>query len=200
VTDDTPAAERWLPVVGWEGLYEVSDLGRVRSLDRVTTNKNGVDRRFPGRVLKLYDNKRLGRLELGLNRGGAKGGIHVRARVHILVLTAFVGPRPDGMEGCHGPAGGYDNRLTNLRWDTHSENMLDRTRHGTCHHRKRTRCNFGHRLVPPNVTNWYTERGWRRCKACHRARANRYYANKRGHLFNFQAAADRHYAEIMAAA
>ena len=48
-----------------------------------------------------------------------------RVAVHRLVLLAFVGPCPEGMECCHGPGGPADNRLTNLRWDTRGANRLD---------------------------------------------------------------------------
>ena len=52
--------------------------------------------------------------------------------VHRLVLEAFVGPCPDGMEACHGPDHDpSNNRLENLRWDTHSANMRDRAKNGT---------------------------------------------------------------------
>lgn len=51
--------------------------------------------------------------------------------VHRLVLEAFVGPCPEGMEGCHNNGNGLDNRLENLRWDTHQANMDDRRTHAT---------------------------------------------------------------------
>lgn len=52
--------------------------------------------------------------------------------VHRLVLTAFVGPCPPGMEACHDPdPNPADNRLVNLRWDTHRANVADQIRHGT---------------------------------------------------------------------
>lgn len=50
--------------------------------------------------------------------------------VHRLVLEAFVGPCPDGLEGCHGNGIPDDNRLDNLRWDTHESNMADRDQTG----------------------------------------------------------------------
>ena len=191
MTDDTLATETWRSVVGFEGLYEVSDLGRVRSLDHVTCNRLGVTRRFRGRILKLTATGHDVAVSLH------KNGVQSRGVVHKMVLTAFVGPCPDGMECCHGPSGYADNRLSNLRWDTHSENMIDRSRHGTCHNRNRERCSLSHLLIQPNITNWYAERDLRRCKACHRARANRWYAEKQGYVFDFRAAADRHYAQIM---
>jgi hypothetical protein len=51
--------------------------------------------------------------------------------VHVLVLLAFIGPRPDGQEACHGDGNPLNNRLENLRWDTHLANEADKTIHGT---------------------------------------------------------------------
>ncbi len=52
--------------------------------------------------------------------------------IHRLVLEAFVGPCPPGMEACHFPdRDPANNRLENLRWDTHAENMKDAVKHGT---------------------------------------------------------------------
>lgn len=51
--------------------------------------------------------------------------------VHRMVLEAFVGPCPEGMEACHGDGNASNNSLSNLRWDTHKSNMDDRNRHGT---------------------------------------------------------------------
>lgn len=119
-------AEQWKPVVGYEGMYEVSNAGRVRSIDRYIKSARGEGRcLLRGKVLRTQDNK--GLLYLGLCKNG-RGKTHA---VHQLVLTAFVGPRPDGMEGCHGNGNGSDNRLSNLRWDTHKSNGEDMVRHGT---------------------------------------------------------------------
>ncbi len=51
--------------------------------------------------------------------------------IHRLVLELFVGPCPDGLESCHENGIGSDNRVSNLRWDTHERNMADQVRHGT---------------------------------------------------------------------
>ena len=59
-----------------------------------------------------------------------QGGKHVTVYVHALVLEAFEGPKPDGMEACHCNGIKSDNRLSNLRWDTRSSNNADRIRHG----------------------------------------------------------------------
>lgn len=109
--------ERWLPVPGMEGAYEVSDMGRVRSLDRLVVNgPRGATRPLRGRVLRIHLAKGYPSVSLGASR---------KACVHTLVLLAFVGPRPDGMECCHWNGDPTDNRLQNLRWDTSSNNKKD---------------------------------------------------------------------------
>lgn len=128
-------SERWLPVVGWEGLYEVSDLGRVRSLDRVLEQTDarggGYQRHFSGRFLKYkYCAKGpYGRwCTVCLGRGAE--GSPKYLLVSRMVLTAFVGECPAGMEAAHNDGNPENNKLNNLRWDTHSNNQLDITKHG----------------------------------------------------------------------
>jgi len=58
-------------------------------------------------------------------------GKHKQCRVHRLVLEAFVGPCPKGYWACHNNGNNQDNRLSNLRWDTISNNHLDKRKHGT---------------------------------------------------------------------
>jgi hypothetical protein len=111
--------ERWRAVVDYEGLYEVSDQGRVKSLPRATTR---------GGILKPIPYGTLGHLRVNLSKDG-KARLHF---VHTLVLTAFVGPRPEGKEGCHYPdRDPTNNRLGNLMWGTRLENMMHKTIHGT---------------------------------------------------------------------
>jgi len=66
-----------------------------------------------------------------------KGHLYVRLNhkhnmklVHRLVLETFIGPCPDGMECCHYDGNPENNKLSNLRWDTHSNNQKDKVRHG----------------------------------------------------------------------
>jgi len=119
--------ERWLPVVGYEGLYEVSARGQVRSLDRtIRQGALGYLRNYPGRLLAQACNG--GYWKVTLSREG-------RARfvcVHRLVLEAFDGPCPPGQQALHGPAGRLVNYWPeNLRWGTPTENQRDRRRDGT---------------------------------------------------------------------
>lgn len=117
--------EVWKAVVGYEGSYEVSNLGRVRSLDRVVESPTAA-RGYPKRVI--------GRLLRPQNHSA--GYLHVRIcrttrLINHLVLEAFIGPRPDGLEACHNTGNKKDNRLSNLRWDTHVANCADCVEHGT---------------------------------------------------------------------
>jgi hypothetical protein len=68
-----------------------------------------------------------GHLAVCLVQGGVKRTRHV----HRLVLEAFLGPCPEGMECCHDDGRPENNRLDNLRWDTRRANVQDRSRHGT---------------------------------------------------------------------
>lgn len=126
------SVENWLPVVGSKGLYEVSDLGRVRSLDRVQTYQR-LDQ-YSGRVLTIERHRRGVMLRPGEKPSGHVSVVLGRRLgskdVHFLVLTAFAGPCPVGMECLHDNDIASDNRLANLRWGTRSENVLDAIRNG----------------------------------------------------------------------
>lgn len=119
-------SERWRPVPGYEGSYEVSDAGRVRSLDRVVMRSDGRRRRFEGRLLSPGV-LRSGHLVVGLHRRGAQETMCV----HRLVLLAFVGPPAPGRIACHNDGDASNNALSNLRWDTHKNNTADMRRHDT---------------------------------------------------------------------
>lgn len=175
--------ERWLPVVGYEN-YEVSDFGNVRSIDRVLVDRNGLKKKFIGKL--LTPGKTGDRLTVSLHRRS-----HY---VHVLVLMAFVGPAPLNTECCHDNGNGFDNRLCNLRWDTRRENMLDRVRHGTHHAILRELCPYRHQLVAPNLVAC---KDGRRCLACNRANGNMRYAVSKGRPFDFQYRSDEHYRLIM---
>jgi len=105
--------EAWKPVVGYEDLYEVSDLGRVKSIRRSRVMKTGL-------------------FASGYVRVTLSDSMCVKTlRVHRLVLEAFRGTCPQGMQGCHNNGRRTDNTLTNLRWDTPRNNVADRKIHGT---------------------------------------------------------------------
>ena len=118
--------ETWRPVVGYEGLYEVSDRGHVRSVARFVRGRAGAPSPRVSRALERSANTH-GYLHVSLSRENRRRTSYV----HALVLQAFVGPKPEGMEACHADGDKRNNAVENLRWDTRSENAKDRVRHGT---------------------------------------------------------------------
>lgn len=112
-----PEAELWRPVFGYEGYYEVSNLGGIKSLHKGKVRIRSLGKDTDGYYqVDLYKN------------GDGSGKVK---KVHILVLEAFVCPRPVGMMGLHNDGNPQNNHLTNLRWGTQSENEQDKKNHGT---------------------------------------------------------------------
>ena len=165
IQDASTDAETWKPVVGWEGLYEVSNLGNVRSLDRVVASSYGATRTVKGKIL-TQSNDRDGYLWVNLKDGARR----TRKSVHSLVMGAFVGERPKGMDIAHKNDDPFDNRLANLRYCTRSENMMDMVKNGGHFRMQQDRCANGHKFVDANLINSKKKSGHRGCKACERAR------------------------------
>lgn len=138
-------AENWKPVRSFEGLYEVSHLGRVRSL--FTRVGGAFKLRSEPLILKQVDYAQ-GRLYVHLRNHPARGQT---ISVHRLVLEAFVGPRPSGMEACHWDGDCKNNRLSNLRWDTHQSNMEDDCRNGVVRRLPRGEAHSRAKLVEEDV-------------------------------------------------
>lgn len=121
--------ELWKAIPGYEGVYEASSFGRIRSLDRVVKqNSNGVmcSHPYPGRLLTPTPDD-TGRLRIKLRMNGSAKD----ARVSSLIALAFIGPRPKGLLVLHGNGDDSDNHIGNLRYGTQKENMADSLRHGT---------------------------------------------------------------------
>jgi hypothetical protein len=115
--------EQWLDVVGFEGKYEISNHGNVRSaktkqLKKITFAKND------------------GRPFLNLWKNNEQKVV----RPHRLVLEAFVEKCPEGMEGCHTDGNQQNNHISNLRWDTPKNNHADKIKHNTSNSGER--CNW----------------------------------------------------------
>ena len=107
--------------------------------------------------------------------------------VHILVLEAFVGPRPTGMFACHIDGDASNNRLPNLRWDTPRNNNLDAVQHRTHHNASKDLCPRGHPLDDVQRSSDGTIIG-RSCSECRRIRGRARRAEKmtcpQGHPFD----------------
>jgi hypothetical protein len=114
--------ENWKTIPGYEGLYEVSDLGRVRSFNRV----DELGRPRKGRILKPVVREN-GRVSVTLCKNRKQ---KIRF-VHALVLTTFVGAGSTGLQCCHNNGNPSDNRVLNLRWGTALDNSNDRGNHQT---------------------------------------------------------------------
>lgn len=192
-------AEQWRPVSGYVGSYEVSSLGRVRSLDRRIECRNGSSFRRRGVLLNPSEHTPGGYRQVKLpNVESSNASAQRTAFVHALVLTAFVGPRPGPeIEARHLNGIRSDNRLANLTWGTASENAYDRVRHGTHPNANKTECDWGHVLESPNLYERGVLNGQRLCRACAQTRA--LLLHDRGHRDDnvFRAEADRQYARIL---
>lgn len=121
---------KWKDIPSWEGSYQVSSDGRVRSVERVVVQRSrwGTQRRrFRGKELKAQKSSN-GYVFVVLSRPGYR---QKQALVHRLVALTFLGEPPNGHEVCHINGVRHDNRLSNLRWGTRSSNHSDKIRHGT---------------------------------------------------------------------
>ena len=126
--------EVWKDIVGHEGYYQVSNMGRVKSLTRTIEE---YDPRW-GRVRRKRLRERIlrggarkngkGYLSVSLSRDNK---IRPRGEVHRLVLETFVGSCPKGMVACHRDGDRFNNKLSNLRWDTQKNNCTDNIANGT---------------------------------------------------------------------
>lgn len=107
--------EIWKDIEGYEGFYQVSNLGRVRSLDHTIHRTDGTTAFYRGRILTP-----VGRPYLNVSL--SKGPQLERPRIHRLVAEAFI-PNPNGYDQVdHIDCDKTNNRVDNLRWCTHQEN------------------------------------------------------------------------------
>lgn len=123
--------EEWRSVPGYEGIYEASSYGRVRSLDRTIEKpqaKHGYPRRVAGRVLSQTLNKANGYYYLRLSNAE---GVGTMMQVSHAVCLAFHGPRPARMQVCHNDGKKANNRPDNLRYASKQDNEADKSRHRT---------------------------------------------------------------------
>ena len=132
--------EKWKDISGYEGKYAVSNMGRVKSYDKWVKSRNNSIAFSKGRILKPHV-KSNGYNEAHLESMCAKD-------IHRLVLETFVGQCPKNMEARHLNGDSRDNRLCNLEWSTHKDNM-----HDTIKHNRSTRGdrNWNSRLTAADV-------------------------------------------------
>ena len=155
--------EDWKPVLGYEGLYTVSSLGRVKSFCDHGRWKTGPE----GRLMTISYNVENRYAYVVLSRNG-KSKPHY---VYTLVLEAFDRPCPEGMECRHEDGDRANARLSNLSWGTGSENNLDQVRHGTHNNARKDVCKNGHEYTEENTYYYRRADGsikQRACKICRR--------------------------------
>ena len=119
--------ETWKPVEGFNGRYEVSDLGRVRSYDAARFMEAVLAGHEPPKMIRALHTASNGYKTISFTIGGVTKTVHI----HVLVCLTFLGPRPDGYHAGHRNGDKEDNRLANLRWVTPAENNADKLLHGT---------------------------------------------------------------------
>jgi hypothetical protein len=124
--------EVWRDIPGYEGRYQASTFGRIRSLPRVEFRKNAyggyANWAYRGRILRARP-KESGHLNVSLGARNTK-------KVHRLVLETFVGPCPAGLECLHADGDPTNNRIGNLRWGTRVDNRADMRTHAQLYRRR----------------------------------------------------------------
>lgn len=122
-------SEAWKDIPGYEGRYQASTAGRIRSVERSVTQVGRWGRTFtrviPGKVLRPGQYCKAGHVSvvLGKQRGTNKN--MPGSPVHTLVMLTFIGPRPKGLDIRHLDGDPKNNRLANLAYGTRSENIKD---------------------------------------------------------------------------
>lgn len=126
--EDDIQREIWKPVVGFEGFYEVSSRGNVRSCEREHT----YDDKRVGTITRRRKSQTIAQAKRGKYRSAllSKNGERTSHLTHKLVIEAFTGPRPDGLEVRHLNGIASDNSASNLCYGTKLENAADRDAHG----------------------------------------------------------------------
>jgi len=114
--------ELWKPIKGYEGLYEISSLGRVQSF---CSNSN---QRYKNQPIPKILSPGRGKIRRYRHVTLFKNKISKTYSLHRLVLETFVGIRPAGYYACHHDDNPSNNKLSNLRWDTPKQNKQDAKR------------------------------------------------------------------------
>ncbi len=152
-------SENWVAIKGYEGLYEVSDLGNVRSLISNKLLKQSLtgpeEETWPRLKVRLYKNK--------------KG---TQFKVHQLVARHFISHTDDRFV-LHRNGDRMNNKVTNLYFGTSSDNTKDAITHGTNANKNKNDCPLGHALVGNNLVEAELKRrggGHRMCRSCTNAK------------------------------
>lgn len=139
--------ELWLPIIGYEGYYEISNLGRVRSLDRFVRHWRGGESFIKGKVLKQHPHPKTKYLYLIL----IKKNVYFRKAVHRLVGEHFLPiPEAEQIQINHRDSNRQNNVASNLEWVTRLQNMQHALANGRCH--AITNLNMRRKLTPKSIS------------------------------------------------
>lgn len=116
--------EIWKDVVGYEGMYMVSSLGRMKSNERTIQRKKVGN--YVQKEAFISGTEYHGYIKTSLRKDGLKKDRFI----HCLVAEAFLGVKPKGMEVCHSDGNRKNNKIENLRYGTRSDNVRDAIKHG----------------------------------------------------------------------
>lgn len=120
--------EKWRDIPGFEGSYQASSDGAIKSLARTVDGRWGA-KLFVPETIKRQRIDKYGYPSVGLSIGGGRVATKT---VHGLVLSAFAGPRPSPKhQACHNDGSRSNNHVSNLRWALPKENYNDRRLHKT---------------------------------------------------------------------
>lgn len=153
--------EVWKPVTGYEGLYEVSNRGMVRSLDRIVNSRWGKPVLRKGKILSLNQH-RDGHLRIALRDQGVSRLFYV----HRLVALEFVDNPDDLPLVRHWDDDPSNNLASNLRWGTVSDNWNDMVRNGSHRNARKTHCPKCHEYTEENT--YRDKKNRRQCRQCNR--------------------------------
>jgi len=135
--------EIWKEVKNYEGIYEVSNIGNVRSLDNYIDNKHGSKSFKKGRVLKKFISVK-GYLQTSLS----KKTIRFNTGIHRLVAIAFIENTDNKPQVNHIDGDKNNNNYYNLEWCTNSENQIHAVKNNLCNH------NLGEKHHNSKLTNY----------------------------------------------
>ena len=154
----------WRDIEGYEGFYQISSDGLVKSMARDILIFNNRIRRLPDRILKPSKNSN-GYLRVSLCREGEETRFFVHRLVAITFLSDSYFP---GAHVLHGDGNHLNNTVGNLRWGTPAENSADMIEHGHHHGINQTECKRGHPFTPENTYLSKNEEGGTRrtCRIC----------------------------------
>ena len=165
-------SEVWKPIPGFEGIYEISNLGRVMALERVVTFTDGRKRKYPKRLRKISVARGYPSIGLTDSTGYSKNYL-----LHRILAHVFIQPITGEDIVRHLNDIPSDYRLSNLAVGTQQENIDDLMRNGNHFQASKKECKHGHPFDEENTR--ISKQGGRLCRTCLNARARKYYAMKK---------------------